>query len=288
MELPFKLFHFQTAVDVPMGLLSVGCHVQRYNYRPKGPLFSQIFLGQQGNGIFIINKNKKVTLRPGEVLIIRDSTPHEYYAIESDPWVVTFAAFFNHPSLWDVFGFDIENPFHIPSPERLNPMFESLWNLQVDQEEAPWEASKQLYTLFIEIKKQLTSQKKLPVFTSAQIVEQVKTFLKEHVSETISTEELAQSFGYSERHLNRLFVKSEGMTIQQVFRKIKIEFASKMLIERPHWNVTDIALMTGLDANYFSRLFKKQYGVTPKNYSQSRNAQTVNVFKKNQKNQVFT
>ncbi len=75
--------------------------------------------------------------------------------------------------------------------------------------------------------------------------------------------------GYCEDHLRRLFKKEFGCSPLEYITKLRVNYAKKLLRENKHlhYNVAQIGVMVGFsDIGYFSRVFKKQAGVSPREY----------------------
>lgn len=73
---------------------------------------------------------------------------------------------------------------------------------------------------------------------------------------------------FNTEYLKKLFKKETGMTPLQYLTKKRLENAASTLASMyGKANVSETAMMCGFsDPLYFSRLFKKQYGVSPRNY----------------------
>ena len=70
-------------------------------------------------------------------------------------------------------------------------------------------------------------------------------------------------------YLSLLFKKDTGKTINQFITEVRIEKA-KALLKKDRTPLSSIAWKIGYhDANYFSKAFKKETGVTPKAYRES-------------------
>jgi len=88
----------------------------------------------------------------------------------------------------------------------------------------------------------------------------------EHYAEDSSIEELSNMAGVSSATLRRLFRQHTGKSPSQFMLDIKMTIAAKKLLETDE-RISDIAYLIGIqDPNYFTRLFKKNFGVTPYNY----------------------
>lgn len=82
------------------------------------------------------------------------------------------------------------------------------------------------------------------------------------------TEAIAKS-GYCDDHARRIFTREMGKTPLEYLTDIRIDHAKKLLSEnsRLNYSIAEIALSSGYsDISYFSRVFKKHTGMSPKAY----------------------
>jgi len=90
--------------------------------------------------------------------------------------------------------------------------------------------------------------------------------------------ELAKMVGLNQQHLKKGFKELYGSTINQYLNRERLKRAAT-LIQAGQLSIQDIAQEVGYNsASYFSRRFKKAYGVSPKYYARrlEQTAQTVN------------
>ena len=67
-------------------------------------------------------------------------------------------------------------------------------------------------------------------------------------------------------YLSRLFKKEEGINFLDYLNQYRID-AAKKLLQNPQYNVLEAADMTGFkNTRYFSKIFKKNVGLTPSEY----------------------
>ena len=99
-----------------------------------------------------------------------------------------------------------------------------------------------------------------------ETVDLIKYYIFDNISRPICLADLRKHLGLSEDHLNRLFKKSEKISIGKFITKIKLERASKMLVATNN-DVKTIAYENGyFDVNYFCSVFKKHIGKTPSEF----------------------
>jgi iron complex transport system substrate-binding protein len=88
-------------------------------------------------------------------------------------------------------------------------------------------------------------------------------YIHEHYSEAITMDQLADLLGCSSSYMYRLFKAEIGKSPNDYMIGIRMEQARQYLLTT-QLNLREIALTVGYsDVYYFSRLFKKQYGVSP-------------------------
>jgi AraC-like DNA-binding protein len=106
----------------------------------------------------------------------------------------------------------------------------------------------------------------LPVGNSDNSLSLVCDYLKGHISENVSLEELAGVGCLSAFHLARLFTRQIGVPPHVYQVQLRLNKALELLrSEKP---VSDVALETGFfDQSHFTRAFKKKFGITPGQYT---------------------
>ena len=90
--------------------------------------------------------------------------------------------------------------------------------------------------------------------------------LDSNYQERYNRKQLAQMFGLNEDYMMQLFKKTTGVTISQYINNKRLEIVKELLVDT-EIKIIDIAYHVGFD-NYthFHRLFKKNTGLTPKEY----------------------
>ena len=82
----------------------------------------------------------------------------------------------------------------------------------------------------------------------------------------LNADEIAHKLATSRTQLHRKIKMLTGKSITQYINHIRIEKA-KILLEENTLQINEIAIELGFEsANYFTRIFKKETGVTPKTY----------------------
>jgi AraC-like DNA-binding protein len=94
----------------------------------------------------------------------------------------------------------------------------------------------------------------------------VSSLIRARYTESISTASLAQELGLNPDYLSRIFRQQTGETISAWLRNWRLHIA-KGLLSEGKLSIAQVAEKVGIeDPRYFSRLFKKQEGISPSQY----------------------
>jgi len=92
------------------------------------------------------------------------------------------------------------------------------------------------------------------------------TYMKSHIDRILSVNELASRLSYSGSHYTALFRSKTGSSTLDYFIRLKIHYACQLLCQTD-FKISSIAEKVGYeDSFYFSRLFKKINGKSPRDY----------------------
>lgn len=111
-----------------------------------------------------------------------------------------------------------------------------------------------------------------------EAIEQSLTFIEEHLTEEISTEELANIVSLSPFYFQRLFKRLVNKSVQEY---VKLRRLAKVIENLGDFGqrILDVALDYGFSSHAnFTRAFKETYGITPEDYR--RDLPMLNTFDK--------
>lgn len=98
---------------------------------------------------------------------------------------------------------------------------------------------------------------------------EIMRYLQEHYSEPLQIEDVAKKWKISSRYVRKYFAEEIGMSCMDYVTVMRINRAKELLWETTK-SVTDIAMETGYGTpQYFSRIFKKEVGMSPSDYRTS-------------------
>jgi two-component system response regulator YesN len=96
----------------------------------------------------------------------------------------------------------------------------------------------------------------------------VLAYLRENFRESITLPEVAQAVDLSPGYLGRIFRSELRSSFSRYVQRLRIQEA-KRLLRRSSMPVGDVGAASGFsDHSYFSQIFKKEIGVSPREYRQ--------------------
>ena len=101
-----------------------------------------------------------------------------------------------------------------------------------------------------------------------QLMDRVIQSINRHLDDSeFDVEQLCSEVGISRAHLHRKMKELTGMPITEFIRNIRLEQAARLLREHK-LNVTQVAYSVGFsNIGYFSTVFRKHFGVSPRDFS---------------------
>lgn len=91
-------------------------------------------------------------------------------------------------------------------------------------------------------------------------------WLQDNYAQPLTRESVASFFNITPNHLSRLFRQQGTMSFVDYLRWVRMAKA-RMILQKYHLPIGDVALRCGFaDSDYFSRLFRRQFGLTPGEY----------------------
>ncbi|MFV0467204.1 MAG: AraC family transcriptional regulator [Lachnospiraceae bacterium] len=101
------------------------------------------------------------------------------------------------------------------------------------------------------------------------MIKKCVNYINEHYNQSLTLEEAAEQAGLSPAYFSTLFKKEMGITFSAYILQIKIDHA-KLLLKNTNLSLISVAIELGFDnQSYFSNVFKKATGMTPRQYRQS-------------------
>ncbi|GJE28639.1 helix-turn-helix domain-containing protein [Methylobacterium organophilum] len=98
----------------------------------------------------------------------------------------------------------------------------------------------------------------------------IERFISDNLADpSLSPDKISAKFKISRRHLYMIFA-DDPSSISETIRKMRLDRCARDLTYYKNANVFDIALRWGFnEPSHFSRIFKRQFGMCPKDYASS-------------------
>ena len=101
---------------------------------------------------------------------------------------------------------------------------------------------------------------------NSELVKKAIHYISQNFATPITLESVANHVHLNPSYFSTMFRQSTGSTFKEYLNMVRIE-ESKRLLANTDYSLIDIAVATGFeDQSYFSKVFKKYTGLTPKQY----------------------
>lgn len=226
-----------------------------------------------GKGYIEMYGDKK-QLMPNQYYIIPKNTAHKYYADVRNPWTIYWIHFDGTNAEHFILG--NEYPREIPVShssrfeERLQLFGEILMTLDDNFSVTNLEYSSVLLTQFLGSLKYFSHYRKVKEIEQNDVISKATRFIKDNLNRKIKVEEIAVFCNLSLSHFCLLFKKQTSHTPVEYITMLRIQKACNLLCFS-RFKINEIANQVGYDdAFYFTRIFTKTMGVSPKEYRVSK------------------
>lgn len=256
-------------------------HITDIGYYPKAayhyihrskPIDQHVFIYCiAGGGEYTVGKDR-YRVKENQFFILPAGKPHSYQADKNNPWTIYWIHFKGRLS--------IEYLPDSYAPVNINPEQHSRINDRIGMFEEIFQTLKNGYNLdnlryatsllyhFLGTLKYMRQfrESNNNEIDDTNLVEVSIHYMKENLEKPITLKMLTEYTGYSSSHFSMLFKQKTGQSPLSYFNLLKIQQACFMLDETD-MKVNQICSKVGIsDPYYFSRLFTKIMGVSPKEY----------------------
>lgn len=245
-------------------------NAKHHNRSRKNGIKEYIFLYcLEGEGWIKIN-GKNIILTPNTAFIIPENTAHKYGSSVKDAWSIYWIHFSGNyaATLYKRFSISGDEAIKIAFDEsRINLLREIIKFLENDFSDEKIELTHFKLIAFLS---SLCYSNTLNNTIDDKISHSI-TFMKTNLNQVLTIDELANQAFYSVSRYSELFKQKTGYSPIQFFIRLKIQKACEYL-NFTNLNIKEICKEVGFDdPYYFSRMFKKQIGLSPMQYKKTHN-----------------
>jgi len=282
-------FHGERAVVLPSSIIqemendpiSAILHITDIGYYPKArhhfrertePITQYIFIYcTEGEGWYKIN-GEEYTVSANQYFILPAGCVHAYGASEENPWTIYWIHFkgklaycFAKQCIRPI---EIKPSIHSRITNRTEMFEEILHTLTMGYSHENLLYSCSIFYHYLGTVRYLQQYRSATQDPSEEhdIVTAAIHFMRESIEKKLTLQEIAAHTGYSASHFSALFSKRTGYAPLTYFNQLKIQQACQLL-DFTDIKINQVCYKIGIDdCYYFSRLFSKIMGMSPREY----------------------
>jgi YesN/AraC family two-component response regulator len=243
----------------------------------------EIYYSITGGKQFLIDK-RFYDINPGDLFVINQFESH--YISQTDQMVHERIVISIHPDFLkeistentDLSACFTQRSGIFSNKISLNKMQQQRFMYLIDKVTSPNEYGKDIVerSAFMELMLEInsaflnscTSELSVAKYQYNQTVEQILTYINQHINEPITVEHLSKQFFISESYICRIFKAATGTTINKYINARRITTAKSLL--STDMGVYEVCEKCGFnDYSNFLKAFTKAVGISPKKYSQN-------------------
>lgn len=259
--LPFKIFLFEG---------ERGNYIREKHWHTSIEIFAVL----EGELLFYIN-NEKYPLHAGELLIVNANEIHSVNALKENKTAVIqipLRQFENYFTAQQFIRFEggihRETDSENPSDRRLISLVQRLYNVYTERRNGYDFRTislyyELLYLMVTQYRVTEVEEKELRHNRHLSSLSRITTYMREHYREDLKLSDLAETFGYSDAYLSRMFREYAKVNFKTYLQDIRMAYACRDLLNTDH-TIGQIAMDNGFcSSRGFAKDFKKRYGILP-------------------------
>lgn len=244
-----------------------------YMYGPYVRDHFLIHFVMHGKGNFVLD-NVSYEIKENQGFIIYPGETTYYQADETEPWTYRWVGFNggNCEIILKNMGFNARNPvFIFEDSQDIRKIFSEMKTVTESTKSGQLCLAGYLYMLFSRmLPKENPDGKQIEQLyaTSKEYVAGAMEYILKNYSNRITVNDISEYIGLNRSYFGSIFKKHTNMSPREFIIKFRLEKATELL-GNEKLNISDVARSVGYDdAMLFSKMFKKQYGLSPTEYRQ--------------------
>ncbi|MCM3785175.1 AraC family transcriptional regulator [Neobacillus mesonae] len=230
----------------------------------------EILAIKEGEGYFIIGETSYHAAK-GDVLIYNKGTLHAEKSSKEHPVFICYCGFSS--------AREYLVPLHIEPMIRANKysdelimLMELLFKESSLQEEGHEQITSHLLSsILVLVNRMLTQQNHSQNLTKNKLASQIKDYIDGNYTQQLNLKGIAEKFNISSYYLAHIFKSSYNTSPISYMIQRRMGEATRLLVQS-EMKVREIAKLTGYEnPNYFSILFTRVVGMSPKQYREHHN-----------------
>ena len=219
-------------------------------------------------------KNKVYSLTKGTCMLIDARNLHEYHAV-GDGWEFKYLHFWGAMSeKYISYIEEHSEPVFRLFEDELSQVVRTLDRILSMTEDAIISdypgISRLIYTLIM-LRLSHDNNKNSIESTGINAMSEALAYIRQNYAQSISTEDIAQAINLSRSYMSELFKHTYGISPHEYVIQFRLSVAKNMLLNTA-LSITEIAEKSGFrDIFSFSRIFKREIGISPAQYRQKYN-----------------
>jgi AraC family transcriptional regulator, arabinose operon regulatory protein len=237
--------------------------------RTKGCKQNILIYCTNGEGWYSIGGNKQILL-PNQFCILPSNTPHSYGSNTAHPWTIYWVHFMGYQSE-NIIKFLFNNNGYLPlnissNYDRFNLFKDIFSHIEMSYNYDNIVYANACFSHFLFTLKQSIFNPNIIEQSEKDPIGIVITYMKEHLSESLTLEDFSSCLEMSKSHFSALFKQKVQSSPMNFFILLKMQHACHLLEYSKH-RIKEIAYFVGYsDPYHFSRVFKSYMTTSPKDY----------------------
>ena len=257
--------------DISLKIQRIGqehCDAKKLHEQRRWDTYSSLHFVCYGRGVLIAN-GEKIALSKGDVFLLYKNEEYEYYPDPIDPWSYIWVDFSSNDTvgLFEPCGFSPQKPFvHLSDFSKSLALLEAAYESFDASEVQETVCSAYFMLLLSELIKNAAHNKFAGSSVRQRHIREIITYINNNFRLPLTIQKIAAENHLSVSRMMGLFSEIVGMSPIAYLNRFRISTAC-VLLRSSNMPIGEVANAVGVeDQLYFSRMFRKWKGISPRKY----------------------